>query len=123
MLRIRVCVALALFGLLIPASAVAHRSANRTERAAILAAVVHQGELSSGQAVCQTVIVSTVNQSYAALAWPAKLSRTCLKVAANGVVIEHRGRSGWLLVAAGSSFACPIRSVPTPVARDLGLCH
>ena len=123
MLRIRVGVTLALFGLLIPASAMAHRSANKNERATILAAAVHQGELSSRQALCQTVTVSTVNQSYAALTWPAKLSQTCVKVAANGTVIERRARSGWLLVAAGSSFECPIRAVPTPVARDLGVCH
>ena len=122
MLRTRVCVAIALFGLVMPASALAHRPASKTERASILVAAVHQGELSSRQAVCQTVTVSTVNQDYAALAWPAKLSQSCAQVAGNGVIIEHRARSGWLLAAAGSSFECPVKAVPTKVARDLGVC-
>ncbi|MGH2861206.1 MAG: hypothetical protein ACRDLT_06815 [Solirubrobacteraceae bacterium] len=123
MLRTQVCIALALAGLLAPGSAVAHRAAGRGARASILAAAVHQGEISRRQAACQVVMISTVNRSYAMLAWPAKLSEACLEIAANGVVIEHQTGSSWHVVIAGSSFQCPIEAVPTPVARDLGVCH
>lgn len=122
MRRIRVCVALVAVGLLVPASAFAHRPATRYERASILAAAVHQGEISSTQAACQMVTISTVSQSYAVLAWPSKLSRACAQVAANGEIVELRKGTSWQLVTAGSSFQCPIRAVPTSVARDLGVC-
>jgi hypothetical protein len=108
--------------LLIPAAALGHRRATSAERSAILAAVVRQGELSKAQAACQVVTTSTVNQNYASLAWPAKLSRACMRVAANGVIIEHRTRGRWRFLAVGSSFRCPIKGVPSQVARDLGVC-
>jgi hypothetical protein len=124
MLRIRFCLALVVAaGLLVPASALAHRAATNSERAAILAAAVHQGEVSSTQAACQAVTISTVNQAYAVLSWPAKLSRACAAVAANGVIVEQKRPSSWLLVAAGSSLQCPVKTVPTNVARDLGVCR
>ena len=107
---------------LIPAVAFAHRRATKTERAAILAAVVKQGQLSSAQAACQVVTISTVNQQYAATTWPRKLSRACQRVAANGVIIEHKTAGRWKFVAAGSSFQCPIKGLPSRVARDLGVC-
>lgn len=122
MRRIRVCVALVAIGLMVPASAFAHRPATRYERASVLAAAVHQGEISGTQAACQMVTISTVNQGYAVLAWPNKLSRACAQVAANGRIVELRKGTSWQLVAAGSSFQCPIRAVPTSVARDLGVC-
>jgi ribosomal protein S14 len=106
----------------LPAAAIAHRRATKRERTAILAAVVHQHQLSKAQAACQVVTVSTVNQRFAALAWPAHLSRACVRVAANGVIIEHRTTHGWRFVTAGSSFRCPIKGVPGAVARDLGVC-
>ena len=34
--------------------------------------------------------VSTVNHSYAVVTWPSKPSHMCLRVAANGLIIEHR---------------------------------
>jgi hypothetical protein len=107
---------------LLPAAAVAHRRATKPERRAILAAVVHQKQLSRAQAACQVVTVSTVNQHYAALTWPKRLSRACMKVAANGVIIEHRTTRGWRLVTVGSEFNCPIKGVPVAVGRDLGVC-
>jgi len=113
--------ALVVLGVLAPA-ALGHRLASKTQRAAILQAVVHQGQLGKAQANCQTVTISTVNREYAALSWPPKLSRACLKVAANGVIIEHGTSRGWQLVTVGSSFSCPVKGVPTPVARDLGVC-
>lgn len=123
MIRIRVGIALVVAGLVVPASALAARSATSSERSAIVAAAVHQGEVSATQAACQAVTVSTVNQGYASLSWPARLSRQCAQVAANGVIVEMKTGASWQVVAAGSSFQCPIKNVPTTVARDLGVCH
>lgn len=122
MLRIRVCLAAAAVGLLLPAPALAHVAASKTQRTAILAAAVHQGEVSSKQAACLNVTVSTANSTYAAISWPSRLSRACAAVAANGVIVEHGKGETWRVVAAGSSFVCPISAVPDAVARDLGLC-
>jgi hypothetical protein len=105
-----------------PAAAVALRRATKPERSAIPAAVVKQKELSKAQATCQVVTISTVNQRFAALSWPRKLSSACLRVAANGVIVEQCGPRGWQLVTVGSSFRFPIKRVPTAVARDLGVC-
>jgi hypothetical protein len=118
----RVFIVLAVTVLLIPAAALAHRGASRAERSAILAAVVRQRQLSRPQAACQVVTISTVNQSYASLRWPTKLSTACSHVAANGVIIEHRTGRGWLFVVVGSTFKCPIQRVPNRVAHDLGVC-
>jgi hypothetical protein len=106
-----------------PALALGHRRATRPERTTILAAVVRQRELSKAQAACQVVTISTVNRNYAAITWPQRLSRSCMRVAANGVIIEHHARGAWRSVTVGSAFVCPIRGVPTPVARDLGVCR
>ncbi len=107
----------------VPAVALAHRRATKVERAAILAAVVRQHQLSKAQASCQLVTISTVNHGYAALSWPRKLSTACQRVAANGVIIERRTAHGWRFVTVGSSFRCPIKGVPPAVARDLGVCR
>jgi hypothetical protein len=122
MIRIRIFIVLLVTGLLIPAAALAHRRATKAERSVVVAAVVHQRELSKAQADCQVVTISTVNQSYASLSWPAKLSKACLRVAANGVIIEHRRGRQWDFVTVGSSFRCPIKGVPDRVATDLGVC-
>jgi hypothetical protein len=122
MRRIRVCIALVVAGLLVPAAALGHVAASSSQRVAILSAAVHQGEVSSTQAACLNVTVSTVNNTYAALAWPAKLTKACAAVAAKGVIIEHGKGTAWQVVAAGSSFKCPINTVPIAVARDLGVC-
>jgi hypothetical protein len=105
-----------------PAVAVAHRRATKPERTAILAAVVRQHELSKAQATCQVVTISTANRRYAELTWPRKLSSACTRVAANGVIIEHRAARGWRFVTVGSSFMCPIKGVPAAVATDFRLC-
>ena len=118
----RASVVLLLAAALMPAAALAHRRATKTERTSILAAVVRQRQLSRAQAACQAVTISTVSQNYAAMTWPRKLSRACLRVAANGVIIEHRARRGWQFVTVGSDLRCPIEGVPTRVARDLGIC-
>lgn len=122
MLRIRVCIALVAAGLLVPASALGRATASNAQRSAILAAAVHQGEVSATQAACLNVTVSTVNSTYAALTWPAKLTKACAAVAAKGTIIEHSSRKVWSVVAAGSTFVCPIKTVPAAVARNLGIC-
>ena len=122
MSRVRVVVVLMAALVLIPAAAFAHRRANKVQRSAILAAVVKQKQLSEAQAACQVVTISTVNPRFALLSWPPKLSKACLRVAANGVIVEHRGTRGWRLVTVGSSFRCPIKGLPSAVARDLRVC-
>jgi hypothetical protein len=107
---------------LVPAVALAHRRATKAERKAILAAVVRQDELSKAQAACQVVTISTVNHNYASVTWPAKLSKACIRVAANGVIIERCRRGEWHVVTVGSSFRCPMKGMPTRVARDLTVC-
>jgi hypothetical protein len=119
----RVLVALLVVAGMAPAVALAHRHATQSERAAILADVVKQDQLTPAQALCQVVTISTVNQRYGAATWPRRLSKSCRKVAANGVTIEHRTAAGWRFVTVGSSFRCPIRHVPAAVARDLGVCR
>lgn len=88
----------------------------------IVAAAVHQGEVSSTQGACLSVRMSTVSQGYAVLAWPSRLSRACAAVAATGTIVEQQSGAGWVVVAAGSSFTCPLNSVPAAVASDLRLC-
>jgi glucose/arabinose dehydrogenase len=117
-----ISIALLMALMLVPAAALAHRRATKAERHAVLAAIVRQRQLSGSQAACQVVTISTVNQAYASATWPAKLSKTCQRVAANGVIIEHRTKGRWRFVTVGSSFQCPIKGVPTRVARDLGVC-
>ena len=123
MLRIRVLIAVLAAGLAVPAAAFAQRPATKTERAAIVAAAVHQGVTSAAQSACLNVTVSTVNAGYASLTWPTRLSKQCAAVAANGTIIEIRQGTSWAVAAAGSSFACPLKTVPVTVARDLGVCH
>ncbi len=122
MRRTRVIVVIFAALAVVPAAAIAHRRATKPERTAILAAVVRQHQLSKAQATCQVVTISTVNQRYAESSWPRKLSSACQRVAANGVIIEHRTARGWRFVTVGSSFTCPIKGVPSAVARDFGLC-
>jgi hypothetical protein len=122
MRRTRVLVVIFATLALLPAAAVAHRRATKPERTAILAAVVRQRQLSKSQAACPVVTISTVNQRYAALTWPKRLSRACMRVAANGVIIEHRTSRGWRFATVGSDLRCPIKGVPVAVARDLGVC-
>jgi hypothetical protein len=122
MRRIRVVIVIFAALAVVPAAALAHRRATKPERTAILAAVVRQHELSKAQARCQIVTISTVNQRFAVLTWPKHLSRSCTRVAGDGVIIEHRTIRGWRFVTVGSDLRCPIKGVPGAVARDLGVC-
>jgi hypothetical protein len=107
---------------LLSSLAYAHTRANASEATAIRAAVVRAHQLSKQQAACQLVTISTVNRSYASLSWPAKLSASCMRVAANGVALMHETAGGWRFVTDGSSFKCPIKGVPTKVGYDLKVC-
>ncbi len=70
-----------------------------------------------------TVMASTANASFAQLSWPVHLSKACMKVAADGVILMHKRAGTWTFVITGSSFTCPIRGIPSSVSRDFGLCH
>jgi hypothetical protein len=115
--------AVAMIAVLAPAAALAHVRADRTQREAILVAVVRQHQLSRAQARCQVVTISTPDRRYASLTWPRRLSSSCRRVAANGVIVEHWTRRGWQFVTVGSSFRCPVRRIPAQVSRDLGICR
>jgi hypothetical protein len=107
----------------LPAVADAHRPATKTQRTAIVAAVVRQHELSKAQAACQQVTISTVNPAWAALSWPVHLSKACEKVAANGVIIEHFRANAWHFAFVGSDVKCTAGGMPATVGRDLlGSC-
>jgi hypothetical protein len=117
---VRRALALASFLLLVlPAVAGAERRATHSERSAILHAVVAAHQLSSAQANCQTVEVSTVDHSWAATSWPSRLSRSCQRVAANGMVILHKVRGRWRFVTVGSEITCGTHGIPHRVQRDL----
>jgi hypothetical protein len=107
---------------LLPSLALAHTRADASDAAAVRAAAVRSHQLSKQQAACQVVTISTVNRSYASLSWPAKLSKACERIAANGVVLAHKGAGGWAFIADGSSFKCPIKGIPTKVGYDLKVC-
>jgi hypothetical protein len=102
-----------------PAIASAHRPATSAQRAVILAAVVRQHQLSSAQAACQQVTISTVSSTWAALSWPEHLSKACRKVAANGVIIEHYRAYAWHFADIGSDVGCTAGGMPVKVGRDL----
>jgi hypothetical protein len=107
---------------ILPAAAFAHSAASASQAKAIRAAAVKAHQLSKRQAACQVVTVSSVDRSYAAMAWPVKLSASCMKVAADGVVLLHESAGSWHVIAVGSDLRCPIKGMPTKVGRDLGVC-
>jgi hypothetical protein len=107
---------------LLPAAAFSHTPATATQAKAIRAAAVSAHQLTARQAACQVVTISTINRDYASLTWPAKLSASCLRVAANGVVLMHQTSQAWKFVTVGSSFKCPIKGIPTKVGYDLHVC-
>jgi hypothetical protein len=107
---------------LLSSLAFAHTRATAGEAQAIRAAAVSAKQLSKRQAACQVVTISTVNRSYASLSWPAQMSRSCERVAANGVVLLHQTAGTWRFVTVGSSFKCPIKGIPTKVGYDLKVC-
>ncbi len=127
MRRVIICLAVvacaALPAAALPAAALAHRSAPPSEAKAIRAAAVKAHQISSRQATCMDVAISSANAGYAQISWPRHLSNTCMRVAADGVILMHRRAATWTFVTAGSSFTCPIRNIPNPVSRDFGLCH
>ncbi len=107
----------------LPAVAAAHRPATQAERQAIRTAVVRQHQLTTAQAGCQAITISTAASGWAELAWPAKLSKACATVAADGVILEHSVGGSWRFVTVGSDLPCPIKGMPTAVERDLAACR
>jgi hypothetical protein len=107
---------------LLPSLAFAHTRADSSDAAAVRAAAVRAHQLSKQQAACQVVTISTVNRTYASLSWPAQLSKSCRRVAADGVVLLHESAGSWRFVGAGSSFKCPIKGIPAKVSYDLKVC-
>jgi hypothetical protein len=108
----------------IPALAQARRLASSREKAAIIAAVRKAGEIGTqATSSCLRVYVSTVDQTWATVQF-IYVPR-CQQQDGNGVVIVHRSRGAWRLVASGSAFRCPIPGhIPKRVQRDLKLvCH
>ncbi len=115
-------VALALL-LVVCATALARRRASAGERTAVVNAAVAQSALSHGQGACVEVYISTVSSHWASIDFPQPPKNAhCAALAANGVLLMHRVSGHWKYVAGGSDFRCPIRGVPTPVARDLRVC-
>lgn len=97
-----------------PASA--SRGATDEERSAV-ALVARQDP------ACVTVRISDVDETWALLYAAADPPPTC--DGANGAVALHRTATGWKvrLEDAGFPFVCPLSRVPTPIARDFGLCR
>ena len=97
--------------LVLAAPAAADRPATPTEAAAI----------AGGNPACTTVRVSTVDESWAI--YYSSGNQNC--AGANGVVTVHQVAGRWKVTHenSGYPFVCPIRGIPTAVARDLKLCR
>lgn len=108
----------------IPALAQARRLASSQEKAAIIAAVRHAGDIGTQQtSSCLRVYVSTVDQRWATMQF-VYVPR-CEQQDGNGVAVVHRSHGAWRFVTAGSDFSCPIPGhIPQRVQRDLKVgCH
>ena len=91
----------------------AKRPATATERAELAAAVGLAPE-------CIDAAISTVDPEWAFFS--ATNIASCPM--ADGFVVLRREVSGWQLQHQGNGIeACPVGQIPTPVARDLGLCR
>jgi hypothetical protein len=93
------------------------------DRAAMVAAGKAAGVIDSGlPANCTRAIVDsnwgTIDEE--------RRDRRCSRFARRGVLVFHRAGRRWQFVAAGRDFhafgGCPIKGVPTGVARRLRLC-
>lgn len=96
-----------------PVTRIASRPATETERAELAAAFGVPPE-------CIDATISTADQQWAFF-FPTNIP-SCPQ--ANGYVVLRHEVTGWQVQYQGSAVeACPLGSVPTPVARDLGLCR
>ncbi len=107
---------------LLPATALARQLATRSQHAAMVAAGVAAHDINKQQGPCMQGWVSTVNRSYGMLIFTPPWTAYCRKWAADGYALFHRVRGHWRFVTAGSDLRCPIRGIPTRVARDLKVC-
>jgi hypothetical protein len=113
---------LVLAGLATAAGAHKTVTASAKTRRAVEHVIVARHLLLRAQANCQHVLLDAGHRSWAESYWPRHLSRQCMKVAANGVIVVHHVHAHWHYVTEGSAFDCPIAHMPTVVARDFGLC-
>ena len=98
-------------------AAVADRAPTATERAAVAQALKTPRR-------CLRIRVATVERGWASARFrnPAESGRArCLPYAADGVAVFRRRDDVWRQRFAGSSWACPIPTVPEAVRRDLGM--
>jgi hypothetical protein len=115
---------------LIPASALAHRLANRHQKAALTSAfrASLNGEPVPGR--CVTARISTPDTNWADVTFTVnrkgQVPPGCLKFAANGESIFHFRSGRWRFVTSGSSFVdgngCAVPHVPKRVVSDFKLC-
>ena len=101
-------------GALAVSTAVASRAPKAAERAALAKALKVPQR-------CLKMRVATVRRGWASLHLKVPLPKSCLRYAADGVVVMHKGARGWRMVFAGSSWRCPIKTVPEAVRKDLKL--
>jgi hypothetical protein len=95
-------------------SAVASRKPSATEKAAIAQAMKTPRR-------CLTIRVATVQKGWASARLRVPLKHSCLPYAADGVVVLRRRDDVWRMRFAGSSWSCPIPTVPEAVRKDLKL--
>ena len=118
----------------LPASALAHRGANRAERAALTQAA--RALSPSGSATrhtperCLKFAVSTPATSWASVQTlvgrNGRVPHGCARYAANGVIVFHLQSGRWHFVTEGSDFSngkrCVVPHVPRRVVADFKLC-
>src|SRR5262249_27987382 len=83
------------------AAASASRAPKASERAALAKAL-------KVPARCLKMRVATVRSGWASLHLKVPLPKSCLRYAADGVVVMRKGAHGWRMRFAGSSWKCPI---------------
>jgi hypothetical protein len=112
--------------LLLPAVALARHLANKHQRTAVVNAAVAAHDINRSQGRCARVFISTANNSWASLDFPAASTgkpQNCLAESANGISLFHLRGGRWRFVTVGSSFhPCPPQGVPARVAHDLQVC-
>jgi hypothetical protein len=118
----------------LPASALAHRGANKAQRSALTRAARALSPTGSSTRHtperCLKFAISTPETSWAAVQTfvgrNGHVPPGCEKYAANGVVIFHFESGGWRFVTEGSDFSngnrCVIPHVPKRVVADFKLC-
>ena len=110
----RIALLVLLIQLCAAASAFASRPANAAERDAVARGARQDP-------ACVTVRVSDADPSWSLLY--SNGAEGC--AGANGAVALQLTTTGWKVRYEGSGFpfVCPVTPVPTPVARDLGICR